>query len=185
MSRLLGLFAAMSAVLLCIACVMWVMSYWEVGLWAGQRMGDDCSVRLVNGKLEYRWVMSWPDVNDPRWGSDYREVLPGVETGGQMGRRLHADGEFFSSIAYFRWWRISLWVWVLIASILPTKWALARLRIRRRRLSGQCLACGYDLRASPDRCPECGWVIPASFPRPRRSLDLAQAKNGRDVRHIT
>ena len=49
--------------------------------------------------------------------------------------------------------------WVLLtalASGLPVVWIVLHLRSRRARNSGVCARCSYDLRASPERCPECG-----------------------------
>jgi hypothetical protein len=50
------------------------------------------------------------------------------------------------------------WLPIALAAIAPALWTHRRLRRRRYRLAGSCLQCGYDLRATPGRCPECGAV---------------------------
>ena len=52
---------------------------------------------------------------------------------------------------------------LLIATGVRAARIAARSRVtQRRRLLGQCLYCGYDLRASTEQCPECGRSIRAA-----------------------
>ncbi|HEX2971644.1 MAG TPA: hypothetical protein VHP11_04895 [Tepidisphaeraceae bacterium] len=48
----------------------------------------------------------------------------------------------------------------VVCAVLPMHRIRSKLLRRRRRQQGCCLACGYDLRASQGRCPECGEPIP-------------------------
>jgi hypothetical protein len=51
------------------------------------------------------------------------------------------------------------WAIVLLTLGIPIKFAIGPVRRRYRQAhSGYCANCGYDLRASPERCPECGAV---------------------------
>ena len=56
-----------------------------------------------------------------------------------------------------------VWAASLLLAAPPALYLRRRLR-GPRRPPGACPACGYDLRATPERCPECGTR------RPRRSV---------------
>ena len=60
--------------------------------------------------------------------------------------------------------KIGLPYWLLagIFAILPWRWFVLHRREKRRAMIGCCAACGYDLRASSGRCPECGEPVALS-----------------------
>jgi hypothetical protein len=64
----------------------------------------------------------------------------------------HSDGKQVRQAIYLPHWSL-----VLLFALLPALRWLPQL-FRRRHGPGLCAVCGYDLRATPDRCPECGTI---------------------------
>jgi hypothetical protein len=61
--------------------------------------------------------------------------------------------EYSSHRLYFpHWW------FAATTSVLPAIWYWQRRRQRVRTKLRRCVSCGYDLRATPERCPECGMM---------------------------
>jgi hypothetical protein len=102
---------------------------------------------------DQRWVVT----ADPAQFADLRR---------QWHRRL--DVERFAS---------PTWALVAGTALLPVlwlAWQVLRASIRRRLSAlNRCSDCGYDLRGSPERCPECGAAAGAVKSRGRKQRDIA------------
>ena len=49
-----------------------------------------------------------------------------------------------------------IWAVFLLMGLIPARNLGMLIAYRRRARAGACCSCGYDLRATPERCPECG-----------------------------
>jgi hypothetical protein len=67
-------------------------------------------------------------------------------------------------VSMAHWYALAVHTSVLFAlfMVIPSWWlvrTVPALRARRRSSRGLCPTCGYDCRATPERCPECGKVL--------------------------
>jgi hypothetical protein len=94
-----------------------------------------------------------------RWdflGEDVTAVMNGCPPGFAAGHWPYPTAGVIGD----RWvLAVRPWLPTGLAAVLPAVWLVRRLRARRARRQGLCPACGYDLRATPDRCPECGRAV--------------------------
>jgi hypothetical protein len=94
----------------------------------------------------WRWLGI--HAGEGKWGA----LLP---TDQAVEANSYTDGDVSAS-----WLTLPCWLLAMAAGVLPVRRGIIWWRARRRRLSGRCVKCGYDLRATPERCPECGAVVP-------------------------
>jgi hypothetical protein len=172
--RLLNLLTALS-LLLCVAVVvLWARSYWATETLRRADARRWQSVSVAHGRAMY--LHAWPadTSRPPPFGPERlrRQVDPPAAdvtatqwlitqfTGG-AGFEIGSDWGSSTSLGY----RgaavvVPLWLPLLLSAAL---FANLLQRRRARRAAGACRVCGYDLRATPDRCPECGASVPTSL----------------------
>jgi hypothetical protein len=177
--RLFTIFSALS-LLICVAVVaLWargrrVEDRVEYSYFTGE--GDDRSgiqhgVYVQGGELTYLGSKMIGVSQSARFATQSNRLnwraFPRGTTEMNWGFRL-GRSELTGPAAMGRgeeyWWvTVPCWSVCALTGTLPVIWAHRRWKSRTK--VGCCPSCNYDLRATPDRCPECGRV-PAAPPPP-------------------
>jgi hypothetical protein len=157
------------SLLLCVATVVLSLWSYRYGLFLSRYDGEAARVRDVfvkRGRVEYSSVKCRPE------DLDYLPTFLGlgycVQPEHYFGPVETCEHEFagfgYGACPKPNWsprevlWVSPLWFLFTLAAILPAV-RLQRLRHRKHR-PGLCPTCGYDLRATPQQCPECGTAVP-------------------------
>jgi hypothetical protein len=104
-----------------------------------------------------RWTRLMAD--RPRWWQ--RFDWPGGYSADGATFGIYADLGSNAARQRYLIVRVPYWFIATTSALLPAVALVRWLRARRRRQAGQCCRCGYDLRGSSQRCPECGTIIDA------------------------
>jgi hypothetical protein len=153
--------AVLSLLLFVTTVVLWARSYSgtdEFGhLWKTGGVG----LMSPTGELHF-YRGRWPgDTRGVPVGFRYSRN-PKFSTSAQMGAPTHRWGPlrvWRSASAPYAYYALPAWLLAVLFAALPVVRLIRYRRERRnRRHASICPACGYDLRATPDRCPECGTI---------------------------
>ena len=156
---LVNLAAAASAVLFVAVAVLGVRSAGlEVTDTLYRRGPDTLSyAESVDGKILLSHA-AYPAKPGTRWyfqsedGSGYTpSPPPWFDIGGLSLGRVAGSRTYLT---------LPAWLTLPATAALPGLWAARWRRRRRAARAGSCSRCGYDLRATPGRCPECGTEAP-------------------------
>ena len=171
--RLANAFLACCVLVAAAAAAMWVRSYWRMDQLTHAQPGRQSAVASVRGRIVFDTMGDAHVPLRPRAGVGdwFLEKYPlrkpfviFIDHPSARARRFlgfaYADvGSVGYATRRLTALAIPYWSIVLTLAIAPTTSLLLARRRRWKQLHRRCLTCGYDLRATPDRCPECGTAI--------------------------